>query len=101
MSLANTGFAEAAFVAAAQRGYLFDQGRKPDCHPARFPLADIYRLTGIHRETPEERSARAMMDNFFASLGQGFNAYLASRSRMGEIQKLNAKTDTELSAMGL
>ena len=45
--------------------------------------------------------ARARVDAFFASVGQGFNAYIERRSRMGQIEALNAKTDKELSAIGV
>jgi len=44
---------------------------------------------------------RASLDNFFAGIGQGFNAYMVQRSRLDQIEKLNAKTDAELGAMGL
>ncbi|MBS8225857.1 hypothetical protein DYI42_06370 [Vannielia litorea] len=44
---------------------------------------------------------RARLDAFFATLGQGLNAYMESRSRMHEINRLNALSDKELAAMGL
>lgn len=44
---------------------------------------------------------RAQLDAFFASLGQGVNAYLTSKGRLEEIKKLNALSDRELGAMGL
>lgn len=44
---------------------------------------------------------KARLDAFFASLGQGFNAYLERKSRSTEIAHLQAKTDEELAAMGL
>jgi len=44
---------------------------------------------------------RARLDAFFASIGQGFNTYVERRSRVGQIEALNAKSDKELSAMGL
>jgi uncharacterized protein YjiS (DUF1127 family) len=47
---------------------------------------------------PEFRSA---FDRFFTGIGQGFNAYLESRSRIRQIEALNAKSDAELAAMGL
>lgn len=44
---------------------------------------------------------RNRLDAFFAGLGQGFNAYLVSASRMRQIEALNAKSDEQLKAMGL
>ena len=44
---------------------------------------------------------RNRLDAFFAGLGQGFNAYLESASRMREIEALNAKSNEQLQAMGL
>jgi len=43
----------------------------------------------------------SMLDRFFASIGQGFNAYLAARSRIAEVERLDARTDAELATMGL
>lgn len=45
--------------------------------------------------------ARARLDAFLASMGQGFNAYLERRSRMHEVQELNALSDQDLAKMGL
>ncbi|MGR3793855.1 hypothetical protein [Vannielia sp. SX4] len=44
---------------------------------------------------------RARIDAFFATLGMGLNAYMESRSRMHQINRLNALSDKDLSAMGL
>ncbi len=44
---------------------------------------------------------RARVDAFLSFMGQGFNAYIERRARVGEIEALNAKSDTELAAMGL
>lgn len=44
---------------------------------------------------------QARIDAFFATLGQGMNAYIHSKSRMAEMEVLNAKTDAELAEMGL
>lgn len=44
---------------------------------------------------------RGMLDRFFASLGQGMNAYLESRSRMDQIAAMNAKSDKELNQLGI
>lgn len=41
------------------------------------------------------------LDLFFAGLGMGFNAYTLRRSRMREIQNLNACSDAQLARMGL
>ena len=44
---------------------------------------------------------RARLDAFFATIGQGMNAYMESRSRMHQINRLNALSDEELAEMGL
>ncbi len=44
---------------------------------------------------------RRRLDEFFASLGQGFNAYLERLARTDQIERLNAKSDAELAKMGL
>jgi hypothetical protein len=49
----------------------------------------------------EENRLRTRIDALFLGLGQGFNAYLERKSRLHEIEALNAKTDAELQAMGL
>ncbi|MEX5728194.1 uncharacterized protein Ga0609869_001547 [Rhodovulum iodosum] len=41
------------------------------------------------------------IDAFFAGLGQGVNAYVLSRSRMREIQRLNSYSDAQLSQLGI
>ena len=46
-------------------------------------------------------SIRDRLDQYFAGIGQGFNAYLESRSRMDQIERLQAKTEDELASMGL
>jgi uncharacterized protein YjiS (DUF1127 family) len=43
----------------------------------------------------------ARLDAFFAGLGQGMNAYMHRKSRMDEIEALNAKTDAELAEIGI
>jgi uncharacterized protein YjiS (DUF1127 family) len=45
-------------------------------------------------------SMLARVDAFFATLGQGMNAYVLRKSRMVEIDALNAKSDAELAALG-
>ena len=44
---------------------------------------------------------RQKVDAFFASIGQGMNAYMERRSRMTQITALEAKTDAELAEMGI
>lgn len=44
---------------------------------------------------------RHLLDRFIAGLGQGFDAYTTSRSRVREFETLNAKSDAKLAAMGL
>lgn len=44
---------------------------------------------------------RDKVDAFFATIGQGMNAYIERRSRMDQIQTLEAKTDAELAKMGI
>lgn len=44
---------------------------------------------------------RVRIDSFFATVGMGFNAYIERRSRMDQIQRLDAKSDAELAEMGL
>lgn len=44
---------------------------------------------------------KATLDTFFAGLGQGFNAYLASGPKFEEIERLYALSDEELAEMGL
>ncbi|WP_375690448.1 hypothetical protein [Pseudooceanicola sp. LIPI14-2-Ac024] len=44
---------------------------------------------------------RARFDNFLTGLGQGFNAYVESRSRVHQIHKLNALSDAELAKRGI
>ncbi|MDF1854803.1 hypothetical protein [Pseudooceanicola sp.] len=44
---------------------------------------------------------RARLDNFFAGIGQGFNTYVESRSRVHQIHRLNELSDAELKKLGL
>ncbi|MBU2889349.1 DUF1127 domain-containing protein [Celeribacter halophilus] len=44
---------------------------------------------------------RARIDLFFASLGQGVNAYSVRRKRLGELARLDAMSDAELSELGI
>lgn len=41
------------------------------------------------------------MGRFFQGIGQGMVAYAERRARIDQINRLNAKTDEELKAMGL
>lgn len=44
---------------------------------------------------------KSALDRFFASIGQGFNAYLAARSRIDQIERLEAMSDSQLAELGL
>ncbi len=57
--------------------------------------------THFETNTARDRSIRGQIDAFFAGIGMGFNAYLERRGRFDEIERLNAKTDAELAAMGI
>ena len=50
---------------------------------------------------PSSSRLRVALDGFFSGIGQGFNAYLTARSRMHEIEALNARSDAQLAEMGL
>lgn len=50
---------------------------------------------------PRTAAIREKVDAFFASIGQGMNAYMERRSRMDQITRLEAKTDEELSNLGI
>lgn len=44
---------------------------------------------------------RARVDAFFTALGQGLNAYIETRSRSAELQRLFDMSDAELARIGL
>jgi uncharacterized protein YjiS (DUF1127 family) len=44
---------------------------------------------------------RAAFDGFFASLGQGFNAYLERLSRADQVRRLDAMSDGEHAELGI
>lgn len=44
---------------------------------------------------------RAQIDRFFASIGQGLNAYVEARSRRDEIERLTMMSDAQLAALGI
>lgn len=44
---------------------------------------------------------RARFDGFFATLGQGFNAYLERLSRADQVRRLDAMSDDELARIGI
>lgn len=44
---------------------------------------------------------RAQADRFFATLGQGFNAYIERRSRRAQIEHLDSLSDAELAERGI
>lgn len=50
---------------------------------------------------PREKRLLKGLDEYFANLGQGFNAYLERRSRRDEINHLNAMSDEELLKLGI
>ena len=50
---------------------------------------------------PRQAAIREKIDAFFATVGHGMNAYMERRSRMGQIQALEAKSDAELAKMGI
>lgn len=54
--------------------------------------------TVFHAERP---ALRARFDGFLTALAQAYTAYANSRSRIGEIRALEAKSDAELKAMGI
>lgn len=54
--------------------------------------------TEFHVERP---ALRARFDRFFSALASAYTAYANSRSRIGEIRALEAKSDAELKAMGI
>ncbi|WP_296761548.1 hypothetical protein [Sediminimonas sp.] len=54
--------------------------------------------TDIRHQTPVLRNAATSL---FAGIGRGFRRYLHQRSRVDQIEALNAKSDAELHQMGL
>ena len=58
-------------------------------------------MTTASTTLTKQSGLRAQMDSFFASMGQGFNAYLERRSRTTQIEALNAKSDEELAKLGI
>ena len=50
---------------------------------------------------PRTTPIRDKVDAFFATVGHGMNAYMERRSRMSQIQALEAKSDAELAKMGI
>jgi len=50
-----------------------------------------------------QREARLKkgMDEFFAALGQGINAYMERNARVREIERLSAMSDEELLKLGV
>ena len=57
--------------------------------------------TNLTHSTDTRARLMARVDAFFATLGQGMNAYMHRKSRMDVIDALNAKTDAELAALGI
>lgn len=54
--------------------------------------------TGAQAFSP---ALNAALDRFFLELGQGFNAYLATRQKLPELERLYALGDDELAAKGI
>ena len=52
-------------------------------------------------QAAKERKLSEKFDQFFASIGQGFNAYVERKSRSAEIARLNAMSDEELLKLGV
>lgn len=57
--------------------------------------------TSIQSGKIRDPKMRALLDAFLSRVGQGFNAYMESRSRAGEINRLNALSDGELAKLGI
>lgn len=58
-------------------------------------------MTDITEHSIASGAVRARLDRFFAALGQGFNAYVETRSRCGQIEALESLSDAQLAARGL
>ena len=58
-------------------------------------------MTITEIQASRDRRRRGRLDDFFTGLGQGFNAYLERRSRIGEINRLHALSDAELAKLGI
>lgn len=54
--------------------------------------------TGAQAFSP---ALKAALDTFFLELGQGFNAYLATRPKILEAERLYALSDEELAEKGM
>ncbi|MEH6751759.1 MAG: hypothetical protein V7698_15875 [Paracoccaceae bacterium] len=57
--------------------------------------------TNLTQATDTRARLMARVDAFFATLGQGMNAYMHRKSRMDEIETLHAKSDAELAEIGI
>ncbi|MDD9706924.1 MAG: hypothetical protein QUV10_03495 [Paracoccaceae bacterium] len=57
--------------------------------------------TNLTQATDTRARLMARVDAFFATLGQGMNAYMHRKSRMDEIEALHAKSDAELAEIGI
>jgi len=51
--------------------------------------------------TFEKSALKSGLDTILAGIGRAFGAYLHQRSRVDQIDALNAKSDAELDRMGL
>ncbi|SEM96062.1 hypothetical protein SAMN04488003_10733 [Loktanella fryxellensis] len=58
-------------------------------------------MTTQTHDTPTDFAIRAQIDAFFATIGQGFNAYMVRASRVDRIKALEALSDAELAHKGI
>lgn len=58
-------------------------------------------MTTQTHTTTTDFAIRAKIDAFFATVGQGFNAYMVRRSRIDRIRTLEAMSDADLARMGI
>jgi len=59
-----------------------------------FPMAYV-------SQSDLRSTVRAQMDRFFASIGQGFNAYLVALSRSEQVETLMGYSDEQLARLGI
>lgn len=64
-----------------------------------FHMAKTYDAPKAYRIGSDR--IKSALDTFFSGIGQGFNAYLVSKSRINEIERLEAMSDSRLAEMGL
>lgn len=75
---------------------------KGDNEPTRTRFNLATQTTNLHHTAIDTRARlMARIDAFFANLGQGINAYMHRKSRMDQIEALNALSDAELAKIGI